>query len=218
MQWVEIGFAFSAGIVAFFSPCAFPMLPAYISYYLSRGQKGVKSGIIGGLACGLGAILVLNLIGILVSFAGEEIGGLIKEHITVIEIAVSIIIIILGVSMILGKTLSFSLPLKKTEHEGYTGLFLYGVLYALAALGCTAPIFISIMLRAFSSFDILNGLLISFVYSLGLTVFLVMVTFILALGKEVLVKKMRKILPYVEKIGGIIIVLVGLYILLYTFY
>ena len=32
-------FAFTAGLISFFSPCAFPMLPAYISYYLGIGKE-----------------------------------------------------------------------------------------------------------------------------------------------------------------------------------
>ncbi len=33
-----LNFSFSAGMTAFFNPCGFAMLPAYVSYYL--GQEG----------------------------------------------------------------------------------------------------------------------------------------------------------------------------------
>jgi len=209
-------FSFVAGIIAFLSPCAFPMLPAYISYYLSNKKKGIKSGLLGGLACAGGAIIILILIGSVISFAGEEFGNLVKENVKNIEIVVSIIIIILGISMLLGKTIRFSFKLKTSKREGYLALFLYGVLYALAALGCTAPIFISIMLRAFSSFNFLYGMFISFTYSLGIALSIIGVTVAISLAKDVILGKVKNFLKYAEKIGGIIIIIAGVYILLYT--
>ena len=72
-------FSFSLGIISFFSPCAFPMLPGYISYYLGIDDKYnikdniskkeklysfLKYGIIGGIVCASGALLVIITIGI----------------------------------------------------------------------------------------------------------------------------------------------------------
>jgi len=34
-----VGLAFSAGIIAFFNPCSYVMLPAYISYVLGKKEK-----------------------------------------------------------------------------------------------------------------------------------------------------------------------------------
>jgi cytochrome c-type biogenesis protein len=90
---------FDEGVIAFFSPCAFPMLPAYISYYLASKKEGIKNGLFGGLICAAGAIFILLLIGSIISFAGEEIGGVVKENTQNIEIAVAAIIIILGTSI-----------------------------------------------------------------------------------------------------------------------
>jgi len=80
MDWTSIGFAFSAGVIAFFSPCAFPMLPGYISYYLgfleskdveatkkNTISQVLKDGVIGGVSCALGAVAVLTTIAIGIS-------------------------------------------------------------------------------------------------------------------------------------------------------
>ena len=58
-----MGFAFTAGLISFFSPCAFPMLPGYISYYFGYNEEDraenrvknriyyiLKDGVLGGIA------------------------------------------------------------------------------------------------------------------------------------------------------------------------
>ncbi|RLF44896.1 MAG: hypothetical protein DRN29_07640 [Thermoplasmata archaeon] len=209
-------FSFIAGVIAFFSPCAFPMLPAYISYYLASKKEGIKNGLLGGLICAAGAVSILLIIGSIISFAGEEIGGAIKENTQNIEIVVAVIIILLGISMLLGKTIKFSVPVQASKKEGYTGLFIYGILYALAALGCTAPIFISIMLRAFSSFNFVYGLFLSFIYSVGIAIFIVGVTLAVSMAKDVILDKAKNLLKYIERIGGAIVIIAGIYILVYA--
>ena len=34
---LRLGLAFSAGVATFFAPCAFPLLPGYVAYYLGHG-------------------------------------------------------------------------------------------------------------------------------------------------------------------------------------
>jgi len=36
----QAGLAFIAGVLGFLSPCALPMLPSYVAYYLNRAEGG----------------------------------------------------------------------------------------------------------------------------------------------------------------------------------
>jgi cytochrome c biogenesis protein CcdA len=38
---VIIGFAFSAGAVAFLNPCGFAMLPSYVSYFVESNTQQI---------------------------------------------------------------------------------------------------------------------------------------------------------------------------------
>ena len=229
MDWADIGFAFVAGIIAFFSPCAFPMLPAYISYYLglterkdvdtstkSRGPKVLRDGVVGGISCALGAVVVLTTIGVGISLLGSTVRGAIKENVALMEPIVGIILIIMGIVMLLGVNLKLPFKIKMSASgKGYGSLFIYGILYALAAAGCTAPIFIGVMIKAFASSTFINGLLVLFSYAFGLGVLLVTVTILIASAKELMVKKMKKVMPYIQKIGAAVLIIVGIWLIYY---
>ncbi len=50
-----LNFSFSAGMTAFFNPCGFAMLPAYVSYYLGQGEgstRNLRHGILRGVQLG----------------------------------------------------------------------------------------------------------------------------------------------------------------------
>ena len=69
MDPVQLFIAFTAGALAFLSPCSLPMLPAYVSYYLERGEK--RGSILTGLALALslvaGFLIVLVFVGLVLS-------------------------------------------------------------------------------------------------------------------------------------------------------
>ena len=222
-----IGFAFTAGLISFFSPCAFPMLPAYISYYLGldkEDEKDIpaknriynifKDGLVGGVLCAMGAITVFTLFGIGVSFFGDAVRSLIREHIVMMNLVVGAILIIMGIMML--AQLNLRLPFKvKTapKTKGYLGLFLYGVLYSLVAAGCVAPLFVGVIVRAFATSSFVEGMFVFLSYASGLALLLVVVTLLVASAREAIVKKMNKVLPYIQKAGSLVLILVGIWLI-----
>jgi len=221
MGFVDITFAFNAGIVAFLSPCSFPLLPAYISYYLrleeppsGKGQATpvLKKGILGGTVCAVGAILVLITIGIGVS----AFGGAIEPYIPKMEPIVGVILVIMGMLMLSGAPLGFRIKIKASTRRGYTSLFGFGILYALATAGCVAPVFLGVVSRAVSS-GFVGGMAIFLSYALGLSLLLITVTVLVASAKEIVMTKLMRAMPYVERVGAIILIVVGVYLICYYF-
>ena len=226
-----LGFAFTAGLISFFSPCAFPMLPAYISYYLGIGKEDeenrfiknriyiiFKDGIVGGVICAMGAIVVFILFGIGVSFFGDAVRSLIREQIVLMNPIVGVILVIMGIIMLV--QLDLKLPFKvKTapKTKGYLGLFTYGILYSLVAAGCVAPLFVGVIARSFATSSFLEGILVFLSYACGLAILLVIVTLLVASAREAIVKKMNRLLPYVQKIGSLVLIIVGVWLIYYYF-
>lgn len=221
MDFASITFAFSAGMVAFLSPCSFPLLPAYISYYLGLGKtsagKGqaatlLREGFLGGIACAVGAILVLSLIGIGVS----AFGGMIRPHIPKMELIVGVILVVMGVLMLLGTPLGFRIKMKASARRGYLSLFGFGILYALATAGCVAPVFLGVVSRAISG-GFIGGMIIFLSYALGLSLLLIVVTLLVVSAREMAIAKLMQAMPYVERVGAFILVVVGVYLVCYYF-
>lgn len=80
-------FGLLAGTAALFSPCAFPLFPAYITLYLTLDDQASLTSRVGrslwyGLVCGLGAIVFFLLMG--VGLAG--LGGALSSYLIMIKL------------------------------------------------------------------------------------------------------------------------------------
>ena len=98
-------FAVGAGVMVFFSPCSFPMLPGYMSFYLANKKQRIgkfdetaaRETLPDGLAAAAGLTSVLLLIGILLVPFISIIGG----YLGYLELLIGIIIAALGFSMVM---------------------------------------------------------------------------------------------------------------------
>ncbi|MCJ7760696.1 cytochrome C biogenesis protein, partial [Candidatus Bathyarchaeota archaeon] len=138
----QLMFAFTAGVFVLFSPCAFPMFPGYISLYIGTDAT-TKKAVEGGTVCALGLLTLFSAIGV-VAFA---IGSLAFTFLPHLELLVGLFMIIMGFSMIFEISMPTFLPsIRMQQRNNLLGIFLYGIAYGLAAIGCSAPIFFSILL------------------------------------------------------------------------
>lgn len=210
-------FAFTAGIVAFLSPCSFPLLPAYISHYLGLKENPtekqvsqvLKKGVFGGLACSTGAVSTLVLIGLGVSI----FGGLVSSYVSSLELIAGVLLVVLGGLMFSEKSINFQFSAKPRFENSYLSLFSFGIIYALATAGCVAPLFIGVVTLAISS-GFPGGLLIFLSYSLGLATLLVVVTVLVSSAKEMVIDKLLGSMKYVKRVSGVVLLVVGIYLII----
>ena len=98
-------FAVGAGVMVFFSPCSFPMLPGYMSFYLANKKQrtgkfdetAARETLPDGLAAAAGLAGVLLLIGILLIPFVSIIGGFLGH----LELLIGLILTGLGVVMVM---------------------------------------------------------------------------------------------------------------------
>lgn len=206
-------FVLVAGASALLSPCGFPMLPGYISYYIGSKTSAMKT-ISAGIACTLGLFTVFSLIGM----ASSLLGSMINPYIPFLEVIAGVATILLGASMLVKiKFLTFSAPLKAPKRKGLIGIFIYGVIYGSATLGCSAPVFFAVLFWAIIGGGLLNGIITFLVYAFGMGLPLILTTILLAKAKETTVKKLVKMTPWIQRFSGIILIIIGIY-LIYFYY
>lgn len=210
MDPAGLAFAFSAGMLSFLSPCGYPLLPAYISYYLGEGDTGPARAALSGLAASTGFILVYGALFTIVALVGTRL----MQYLVYLEVPVGILLIALGGLMLSNRSLSLQFNVPFPERRGRVGFALFGVIYALAIAGCTAPIPIGLMAYALTQ-STLDALLTATAYIAGLTGLMVALTVAIAGGKRVIAEKLRSALPHVERAGGAIMILMGAYVALY---
>lgn len=217
-------FSFIAGLVAFFAPCSFAILPGYVTYYISKYSKEDKEkrliknaiqGLIFGFVASIGFFTVFGLAG----FSVIAIGQFIKQFIPWIAIGTGIILIFVGVFMLFGKEFLFFQPpkIKFLQKNEKFGIYLFGIAYAIGSLGCVFPIFLSIVIQGIASKSILDGTYTILAYVLGMSIVMISVTTLTFATKYSILKRLDSILPYVKKLSAVVLVFAGIYMIYYQY-
>ncbi len=217
--------AIIGGFASFFSPCAFPLLPSFIAYYIT-GAKGkgrtVKSGLSLGIKAAIGLLTIFSLIGVL-AISGSY---WISQYIPYLEMIVGITILILGILLLkdidigsyftlLKNKILHSLGKEPTSSKTTTSPFIYGMGYGSAAAGCTAPVFIAIVLSSWLADGLYSALIVILLYfsvMAGLMITFSVITMVL---KDKIANKIRKHMDLINKISALIMIAVGIYLVIY---
>ena len=142
----NVPFAVTAGVLTFFSPCAYPLLPGYVGFYVNSveaDQASVTGAGIRGLAAAIGVLATFALL----AGATVRVGQSTLSNITVFETLVGGLLIAFGLLVVLDRAPSLSISLPKRRSSVF-GFGLFGAGYALAGAGCVAPIFLAVVARA----------------------------------------------------------------------
>jgi len=142
----DVSFAVASGVATFFSPCAYPLLPGYVGFYVNQtdaDEVSIGGAGIRGIAAGIG---VLATFGVLAG-ATVRVGHATLSKITVFESLVGGLLVVFGLLVVAGRSPSVTVPLPK-RRASVLGFGLFGAGYALAGAGCVAPIFLAVIARS----------------------------------------------------------------------
>lgn len=143
-----LSFALIAGVATFFSPCAYPLLPGYVGFYLSQtdGDGASLGGALSrGTVAGAGVLATLGAL-FAVAF---RVGHATLSNVVYFEPIVGVILVVFGALVVIGRAPSLSVALPKRRSSAL-GFAVFGAGYALAAAGCVAPLFVGVVARALS--------------------------------------------------------------------
>lgn len=204
----ELALAFSAGAFTFLSPCAF-LVPAYLSYYVQRESSekfSVPRGLAAGAVISIAVLLAFAAFGMLAGFAGSFF----KSRIVKLQPLIGAFFVAMGAAMFF----NFKLQLLRFENaKERHGFFAFGLLYALAIIGCSAPIFLSIAAYAFGSGSALNGTKIFSAYSLGVALPFVGISLAGEGARKLALEYFAERGMLIRKIAGISMAAVGAYMI-----
>ena len=223
---LPFGYSFGAGMVSTVNPCGFSMLPAYLSLYLGdRGDGTASSHIIlrGGKALLIGTAVTLGFT-VLFSFVGVIIwagGYILMQYLPWLGLLVGAVLACLGLFLLAGKSVHTALPARLAnligtpESQGFKTYFMFGIGYGMASLGCTLPIFLVVVGSAIKSQGFANGLFQFFSYSLGMGAVLTALALSIAVFHGGLATYLRRVLPYMGRIAGALLLVSGSYQMYY---
>lgn len=207
-----LAFAFTAGALSVFSPCGYALLPGYVSYYLGSRLSRARA-VSGGLACTLGLVTVFSVVGGLSSGLATLIPGLVP----LLDLLAGGVLVLMGAATLLQLRLPYlSFPVNPTRRTGLRGFYFFGVVYGLGGVGCSAPIFLSVLVFALSK-GLLDAVVAFVAYALGMGLPLVITSMLVAEANELMIRRISGAAPRIQRAGGAVLVLVGLYLVYHYF-
>jgi cytochrome c biogenesis protein CcdA len=223
---IPLGFAFGAGMVAAFNPCGFALLPAYLSLHLRGSSDDVDAlslvtpllkALLISLLVTVAFVLVFGLVGVAVG----TFGRFVIQTVPWVAVAMGVGLVAMGIWLLIGKKLFTSLGARAAAKVGdpaqgsFGSFFFFGVTYALASLSCTLPIFLVVVVSAVAAGGIVSGLVQFLSYALGMGAVIVLLTLTIVAFKGAMIGVLQRGMVYVERAGGVLLIVAGLYLLYY---
>ena len=207
---MEYLFTFLEGIASFISPCLLPMIPIYISYFIGEEEKNSTKKIINAL----GFVIGFTLVFLILSIFASSLGILISNNIKYIKIAFGIIIIFLGLNYMEIIKLKFLNKYKvfnaDKKNLNFFKALIFGVVFSVSWTPCIGTFLSSALLLVVKHQDMLKGILLMLIYSIGLGIpFIISVVLIEKLKQAFdIIKKNYNI---IKKVSGAILIIIGIY-------
>ena len=208
------------------------MLPAYLVLVVrgegagdpetrtttSTGLTAVGRALAATAGMGLGFLTVFGLFGALTISAGATV----QRYLPYLVAAIGIVLVALGIWLLLGRELTLLTP----RHPGgrwaptarLGSMYGYGVSYAIASLSCTVGPFLAVTAAGLRRGSLIGSASIYLAYIAGLTLVVGVLAIAAAIASSAVVNRLRRILPYVNRISGALLILVGVYVGYYAFY
>ncbi len=159
--------SFLEGIITFISPCLLPMLPIYISYFASGGERSNKKTLTNAVGFVLGFTIVFIAMGAL---AGT-FGSFLREYQTLVNIISGLIVIIFGLNFMGVLKLNIfkgNTHNMNTSNMGFCSSILFGVIFSIGWTPCVGVFLGSALVLASQQGHVMEGVLMLLIYSMGL--------------------------------------------------
>ncbi|WP_136245599.1 cytochrome c biogenesis CcdA family protein [Mycobacterium intracellulare] len=217
-----LGFALSAGLVAALNPCGFAFLPGYLGLVVAGGTASsarpaaLARAAVATAAMAAGFVTVFGVFGLVIS----PLIASAQKYLPFATVLIGALLVLLAVWLLAGKDVTVILPKPSgaTPTTQLASMYGYGLSYAIASLSCTIGPFLAVISTTFKQGSVLTGILSFIAYAGGMTVTVGVAALAVALAGSAATGALRRILPYVGRIAGVIVLLTGLYVTYYGYY
>ncbi len=168
---------FLSGVLTSFTPCVYPMIPITIAYIGGRSGESRLKGLFLSIFYVIGMAATYSALGAFAAMTGKLFGAASTNPI--LYLVVANIFIFLGLSML--DVFTLPIPSFFTSRQpgkksgGYFGAFLVGLLAGTVAAPCTAPVLGVVLTFVAAKQNVIYGMTLLFVFSVGLGTLLIIV-------------------------------------------
>lgn len=213
--------AFFAGLASFFTPCVLPLIPAYFSFITGMSVEELTQNESAAarrklIFSTLSYVLGFSLVFIFMGAAISTMGGQLAEYRDVIRTIGGFVVVVFGVHLagiirIPGLDYEKKLHVQKKPLHIF-GTFLVGMAFGAGWSPCIGPLLGSILAIAADKGSLPHGIGLLAVYSLGLALPFIILSFFINYLFTFL-KKASKAIRYVTVGSGVLLIVIGLILL-----
>jgi cytochrome c-type biogenesis protein len=217
----RLSFAATLGAFTFLAPCAFPLLPGYVAFFVGSAdeddQPRTRAGRVWrpakvGLLVSAGFFVVFLALGGVVWAVGTSV----LADVSLLEPVVGSLLVGLGSAMAAGRTPQLHVRLPERQRSAGS-FFLFGVVYAAAAAGCTAPLFIGVATASLAAGPGLGAATLM-AYAGGMSVMMIGVTGLASVGRDQVLRRLSASTGRIQRVAGGLLVLAGVAQVVYWLY
>jgi len=211
--WLALPAVFLAGLISSASPCVLAMIPLIMGYVGGYAEGSHKKAMHYSLAFVIGLTITFTILGVIASSMGRLFGDIGDFW----KYVVPIIAIILGIWLI--GIFNFEIGISDRflpKRRGLIGAFLMGLVFGIISSPCATPVLgVILTIGAVQDNIAWSGLLLLF-YALGHWVLVFGAGISVGFAQKVIESKgISNISKYTKKIGGAVLIGVGVYLLFY---
>lgn len=218
-------FALLLGAVAAFNPCGFALLPAYITVIVTGSAdesltrpQALRRAVVFGLAMTAGFVAVFTGFGLLFGAVNVALQGAVLPYLPYVTVTLGVVLIGFGVAMALGHEVP-GLRVRpmsgKAPRADAWSQVLYGVSFALASLSCTIAPFFAVVTQSLDASGPVGAIAPFVIYGAGMGTSVLLVSLAAAFAGAAVGRALRDRTGLILRIGGVVMVLAGVWVIAY---
>jgi cytochrome c biogenesis protein CcdA len=221
---IPLSYAFAVGMASAVNPCGLALLPTYLGLYLGSTATDrrpwpaqlLRAVLVSGTMTA-SFVVLFGAAGIVLDVAGALAGPLLPW----LSIVAGVLLVLTGGRLVAGEALTAS-PTERVvdslgpaaNRVGLVGYAAYGMAFAMTSLGCTLPLFLSVVGAGFTQTQVqlAQHLLL---YALGMGTVVLVLTVLAAIVGGSVFARVRGAGRILEPLGAVLLLATGGYIVYY---
>lgn len=220
MSGVSLTLAAVTGGLSVLNPCGFPLLPSFLSFYASTDEQRLPTattrigqGLHVGVLVTTGFLGVFSIIGLPITLGANAVA----QAIPFVGLSIGLVLVAIGVAATTGRTIRLNTATRRSGGPGRSSLTImsFGAGYGLASLGCTLPLFLTLVATSLSANGTISSIITFAAYGAGMGIVVMALALAAAFARQGLARALRRVLPWLSRAAGLLLIASGTYLTYY---
>mgnify|MGYP006271772907 CR=1 FL=1 len=218
----NFAYSFVLGVLAAVNPCGFVLLPTYLMFFLglegSRPNDSQRTSLTRAMQVGGATSAGFISLFLVVGTISRLFTNAIERNAKYASLVIGVGLVAMGVAMLSGWKPRVVTPnIVAGKSRTFASMFLFGIAYAIASIGCTIGFLTSVILGSISVHGFASGIISIALYGLGMGAIVTALTVSFALAKGGLLRLMRNGMRYLDRVSAVFVLLTGVYLSWYWY-